>query len=246
VARGLATRGRFAVAYLLLGAAVGLAVGGAIVLAQRAGPQPGPPWSSWEPTTASTSSREFEIAQHVASGYKLPTGDQLVSVKLGGSNNGQTFGGVAIVKPDDPRSLDRSFDPKSTAVFILCGDNTATPCAISQGPPTVARGTVLRREALELALYTMEYAKPIDNVLIFFPPAKGQKKLSSTLFFSRDELSGSLKHPLRKTLPQATPPVPGKIAPREEKTVNDLTASALYHYLGIAQNVIVIQQPTSA
>ena len=102
---------------------------------------------------------------------------------------------------------------------------------------------MLRREALELALYTMEYAQPIDNVLIFFPPAKGQKKLTSTLFFSRDELSGSLDHPLRQTLPQATPPVPGKIVPREEKTVNDLTASALYHYLGIAQDVIVIQQP---
>ena len=89
----------------------------------------------------------------------------------------------------------------------------------------------------------MEYAHPVDNVLIFFPPAEGEKKLSSTLFFSRDDLSGSLKHPLRHTLPQTKPPLPGKIVPREEKTVNDLTASALYHYLGIAQNVIVIQPP---
>ena len=68
--------------------------------------------------------------------------------------------------------------------------------------------------------------------------------LKSTLFFSRDQLSSSLKHPLRRTLPQTTPPVPGKIVPREEKTVNDLTASALYNYLGIAQNVIVIQPPS--
>src|SRR3954452_17966344 len=99
MARGLATRGRFAVPYLVLGAAVGLAVGGAIGLAQREGPQPGPPWSSWEPTSGSTSSREVEIAQHVPSRYKLPTGVQLVTVKLGGSNNAQTFGDVAIVKP---------------------------------------------------------------------------------------------------------------------------------------------------
>ena len=91
----------------------------------------------------------------------------------------------------------------------------------------------------------MEYAHPIDNVLIFFPPANGQKKLSATAFFSRDDLSGSLKHPLRRTLPQSTPPLPGRIAPREEKTVNDLTASKLYEYLGITQNVIVIQQPSS-
>ena len=152
MARGLATRGRFAVAYLLLGAAVGIAVGGAIVLVQRTGPQPGPPWSSWQPTTVSTSSREFEIAQHVGRTYKSPTGDQLVGVKVGGSQNGNSFGGVAIVKKGDPRSLDKSFDPKSTAVFILCGDNPAT-CAITQGQPSVARGTVLRREALELALH---------------------------------------------------------------------------------------------
>jgi hypothetical protein len=244
VARGLSTRGRFAVAYLLLGAAVGLAVGGLIVLVQREGPQPGPPWSSWQPAAEATDSRVLEIAQHVGSSYKLPTGDQLVAVKVGGAQNGNSFGGVAIVKKNDPRSLDKSFQPENTAVFILCGDNPNT-CAITQGNPAIARGAVLRREALELALYTMEYAHPIDNVLIFFPPRRGDKKLSSTLFFSRGDLSSSLHHPLRRTLPQATPPVPGKIAPSEEKTVNDLTASRLYDYLGIAQNVIVIQQPSS-
>jgi hypothetical protein len=242
VARSLSTRGRFAVAYLLLGAAVGAGVGGLIVLVQRGSPQPGPPWSSWQPAASATDSQVLEIAQHVGSSYKLPTGDQLVAVKVGGAQNGNDFGGVAIVKPDDPRSLDKSFQPENTAVFILCGDDPKN-CAITQGPPSIARGTVLRREALELALYTIEYAHPIDNVLIFFPPAEGQKKLSSTLFFSRDDLSSSLKHPLRRTLPQTTPPLPGKVVPREEKTVDDLTASALYHYLGIAQNVIVIQQP---
>jgi hypothetical protein len=241
MARGLGTRGRFAAAYLVLGAAVGLGVGGLIVLVQRPGPQAGPPWSSWQPVASATDSQVLEIAQHVGRSYKLVSGDQLVAVKVGGAQNGNKFGGVAIVKQNDPRSLDKSFQPENTAVFILCGDSQT--CAISEGAPSIARGTVLRREALELALYTMKYARPIDNVLIFTPPAKGQKKLSSTLFFSRGDLSSSLAHPLRRTLPQKNPPLPGKIAPREEKTVNDLTASALYHYLGIAQNVIVIQPP---
>lgn len=240
MARGLGTRGRFAVAYLLLGAAVGVSVGGLLVLVQRSGPQAAPPWSSWQPASGPTDSRVLEIAQHVGSSYRLPSGDPLVAVKVGGAQNGNDFAGVAIVKKDNPRSLDRSFEPEKTAVFILCGDNQET-CAITEGSPK----TVLRREALELALYTMEYAKPIDNVLIFFPPRQGQKKLSSTLFFSRDDLSGSLEHPLRRTLPQATPPLPGEIVPREEKTVNDLTASSLYEYLGITQNVIVIQPPST-
>jgi hypothetical protein len=236
----LGTRGRFAVAYLVLGAAVGVAVGGLIVLVQRSGPQPAPPWSSWQPAAGSTDSRVLEIAEHVGSSYRLPSGDPLVAVKVGGAQNGNDFAGVAIVKKDNPRALDKSFDPENTAVYILCGDNQTT-CSISQGSPK----TVLRREALELALYTIEYAKPIDNVLIFFPPAKGQKKLSSTAFFSREDLSGSLQHPLRRTLPQSTPPLPGKIVPREQKTVEDLTASKLYEYLGITQNVIVIQPPSS-
>jgi hypothetical protein len=243
MARGLGTRGRFAAAYLLLGAAVGVAVGSLIVLVQRSGPQPAPPWSSWQPAAGATDSRVLEIAQHVGSSYRLPSGDQLVAIKVGGAQNGNDFAGVAIVKKDNPRALDRSFEPENTAVFILCGDNPS--CAITQGAPTIARGTVLRREALELALYTMEYAHPIDNVLIFFPPRKGEKKLSSTLFFSREDLSGSLKHPLRRTLPQSKPPLPGKIVPSEEQTVNDLTASKLYDYLGITQNVIVIQPPSS-
>ena len=240
MARGLATRGRFAVAYLLLGAAVGVSVGGLIVLVQRSGPQPAPPWSSWQPAAGSTDSRVLEIAQHIGSSYRLPSGDPLVAIKVGGAQIGNDFAGVAIVKKDNPRALDKSFDPENTAVFILCGDNPST-CVISQGAPK----TVLRREALELALYTMEYAQPIDNVLIFFPPAKGQKKLSATAFFSREDLSSSLKHPLRRTLSQSTPPLPGRIVPSEQKTVNDLTASRLYEYLGITQNVIVIQPPSS-
>ena len=240
MARGLGTRGRFAAAYLLLGIAVGVAVGGAIVLVQRSGPHAGPPWSSWQPAAGSTDSRVLEIAQHVGSSYLAPSGDPLVAIKVGGAQNGNDFAGVAIVKKDNPRSLDESFDPENTAVFILCGDNPST-CAITQGSPK----TVLRREALELALYTMEYAHPIDNVLIFFPPGKGEKKLSSTAFFSRGDLSGNLEHPLRRTLPQSTPPLPGRIVPSEEKTVNDLTASRLYEYLGITQNVIVIQPPSS-
>lgn len=242
MARGLGTRGRFAVAYLVLGAAVGIGVGTFLVLLQREGPQPPPPWSSWRPAATDTSSRMLEIADHVARGYRLPSGDQLVAIKLGGAQSGSKFQGVAVVKADDVKALDKAYARNDTAVYILCGDSKT--CAIPEGAPTVARGTILRREALELALYTLEYAKPIDNVLIFFPPGPGQKSLSSTLFFRRDELSGSLHDPLRKTLPQARAPLPGKIRPAELKTVNDLTVGTRYKYLGISQNVIVIQPPS--
>jgi hypothetical protein len=234
----LGTRGRFATAYLVLGAVVGVGIGSFLVLLQRERPQPGPPWSTWRPTAAETGSRMLEIANHVSRSYRLASGDQLVGIQT--QSNNANFQGVAVVKADNVRSLDKAYGRDDTAVYLFCGDPKT--CKI-EGQPTVARGTVLRREALELALYTFEYTKPIENVLIFFPPGPSEKSLSSTLFFRRDDLSSSLDHPLRQTLPQVRPPLPGKIHPAELKTVNDLTGDKRYKYLGTSQNVIVIQPP---
>ncbi|HKG44941.1 MAG TPA: hypothetical protein VKB10_11945 [Gaiellaceae bacterium] len=241
MARGLSTKGRFAVAYLLLGAAIGAGIGTFIVLLQREGPQPAPPWSSWKPGSTTLSTRMLEIARHVGKAYKLPSGDPLVAVRLGGSQGGADFAGVAVVKKDNVRALEHQYGEDETAVFILCGQTKT--CAIPEGEPSVARGAVLRREALELALYTLEYVHAIDNVLIFFPPGPGEKTLKSTLLFNRDDLSSSLSHPLRRTLPQKQPPLSGQIAQREKETVDELTVHTRYKYLGVAQNVIVIQPP---
>jgi hypothetical protein len=239
MARGLSTRGRFAVAYLLLGAAVGAGLGTFIVLVRRPEPPPPPAWSSWRPGASSLSSQLLEIADHVGRAYRLPSGDQLTAVKVGGSQGGQNLRGIAVLNKGQPQKVDQLYDKKQTATYILCG--ATRNCVIPEGTPSQSRGTVLRREALELALYTLEYARPIDNVLVFFPPGPGEKSLSSTLFFHRDDLSSHLKHPLRATLPQASPPLPGKIAPQEEKTVNDLTGTERYRYLGISQNLVVIR-----
>ena len=238
MARGLGTRGRFATAYLVLGAVVGIGVGSFLVLLQRDPPAPPPPWSSWKPTATGTSDRMTEIATHVGRGYKLPSGNQLVSIQTQNSSN---FQGVVVVKADDVRTPDAQYSVDDTAVFLLCGG--AKACKIGEGNATVARGTVLRREALELAMYTLEYAHPIKNVLIFFPPGPNEDRLTSTLFFQRDDLESTLKHPLRRTLPQAQPPLPGRVRPAELKTVNDLTGDKRFKYLGTSQDVIVIQPP---
>ena len=241
MARSLSTKARFAASYLVLGALVGVGIGSFLVLLQRDPPPPPPPWSRWQPTAAEgdTSTRMLEIANHVGRSYKLPSGNQLVAIQTQSTN--ANFQGVVVVKADNATQLDQQFGRDDTAVFLFCG--SPKTCKIDEGSPTVARGTVLRREALELALYTFEYAHPIDNVLIFFPPGKGEKSLTSTLFFQRDDLNSSLKHPLRRTLPQVDPPLPGQIRPAEMKTVNELTGDKRYKYLGTSQNVIVIQPP---
>jgi hypothetical protein len=247
MARSLSTRGRFAVAYLVLGAAVGAAVGGFIVLVERHGPLPPPTWSSWKPQSATQSARLQEIASHVGREYRLASGNPLARVTLGGPDTATGKNLKAIVIPAKPKvstlaDFDR-FDKSKSAIFVLCG--LSTNCKIDEGQPTKARGAVVRREALELALYALRYNDPLDNVLVFVPPGPGEKRFTSTLFFHRDDLKSRLYDPLRTTLPYQAPE-PGQFPKQEQATVDELTGSVLYKYVGVVTangygNVLVIQ-----
>ena len=245
MARSLSTRGRFAVAYLVLGAAVGTAVGGFIVLLERQGPQPPPEWSAWQPQATSQASRLVEIANHVGSEYRFPSGNQLTAVNVGGPATGKDLKAILVPTKSKPSTLADfvRFDESKSAIFALCG--LGTNCKIGEGTPSLARGAVIRREALELALYTLRYNKPLDNVLVFVPPGPGEKRFTSTLFFHRSDLGSRLHDPLHKTLPRRAPQ-PGRFARQEKATVDQLTGSVLYKYVGILTangfgNVLVIQ-----
>jgi hypothetical protein len=235
MARALGTGTRFLAAYLVLGVAAGASVGTAVVLAQRPGPKPPPPWSRWRPVASSVKDQVLQIADHVGPTYRFPNGNQMTTVKVNTPSGGQSLRAIGIPTKAKPKSLSdfKLFDSaKSQSVFYaLCGDGDN--CKISEGAPSQARGAVLRREALELALYTFEYSHPVENVIVFFPPGPGEKKPTSTLFFRRSDLSGELDKPLRKTLPEARPPLPGRILPAEQQTVDDLTGDKRYRYDGL-------------
>jgi hypothetical protein len=242
----VSTRSRFAVAYLVLGAALGTTLGTLIVLLQRPSPTPPPPFSSWRPTASEVQERIVQIANHVGRTYRLPSGNQLTQVKIGGPAAGKSLRAIIIPTTPNPQTLDdfERFDGDKSVVYVLCG--SGTNCKIAEGAASTARGTVIRREALELALYTMAYAKPIDNVLVFVPPGPGEKKLNKTLFFHRDDLSSTLDRPLRMTLPHR-PPLPGAIKPAEKRTVDELTGNLLYQYVNFVPingygNVLAIQR----
>ena len=248
MARSLATKYRFTIAYLALGVLVGAALGAFVVLANRPGPKPAAQWSTWKP--ASTGRTQLlEIADHVGRGYVLSSGDPLDGIRVGGLPGSSGIKAIGIPTKSKPSTLGdfKLYQPQSkNAIFILCG--TGKDCAIPGSDQHLLPVTMLRREALELALYTLEYAKPIDNVLVFFPPQAGAKSLSSTLFFHRGDLDNNLHHPLRRTLPQAQPPLPGRIAPAERKTINELTEPAQYQYISIGTapgfGKIVVVKPT--
>jgi hypothetical protein len=225
VARSLGTKSRFTIAYLLLGAAVGAGLGAFIVFLQRPAPKPPPAWSAWKPTSASVGATAQEIASHVGGSYRLQDGSRLARVVLEppASAAGQV---EAIALASSPSSLRGIYDPGKTVLYTLCGGKEN--CAL-QGQATIARGDVLRRETLELALYTLKYT-PSDGVGIFFPPGPQDKNPSNVFFFTRDDLKSQLDRPLRHTLPQPSPPVPGKLKRGELDTIDQLTMGHRYSF----------------
>ena len=109
----------------------------------------------------------------------------------------------------------------------FCG--LGSQCSISSGQPSVARGRLVRREALEVALYTFKYIPSIDTVVAFMPPPPGQQQ-STLLFLQKQNLTKELAQPLRQTLPLQKPPLPTEPDTKEQATIDRLTLPNVYQY----------------
>ena len=72
---------------------------------------------------------------------------------------------------------------------------SGTACSIPEGKASPARGQLLRREALELALYSFQYLDGIDSTLVLLPPrADGQA--ATAVFVERGDVRAQLDRPL--------------------------------------------------
>ena len=209
---------RFGLAYFVLAAVVGAAVGTTIVLLGRAGPDRSP-WSQWQPTS-SAQFRPKEIANRIATAYRLSNGRPLVDVVTGSPFQSEV---TEIATPAIGTGLGSDtpiYDPSRTRMFVLCG--AGKNCSLT-GTPTVARTQLLRREALELALYTFKYVDT-DGVVEFLPgSAKTRPNLA--LFFRRNEVKPFLSHPLEKTLPPAK-----QSSTAAARRVDQLTLTHMYRF----------------
>jgi hypothetical protein len=223
MARALGHRPRFVIAYLLLGAAVGAALGAFIVLVQRPGPKPPVAWSTWKPANASVGETARAIASHIGGSYRLANGTQIARVLLGATKAAGNFEAVALA--DHPNAV-TLYDPTRTIVYTLCGPQQN--CGL-QGAETRASSDALHREALELALYTMKYANAAD-VAVFFPPLQGDTKSTDVLNFPRDDYSRQLDRPLKVTLPHAAAVSRGQVDSRESGTIDALTTGHQYRF----------------
>jgi hypothetical protein len=241
-------RGRFLLiygflAFVLAGAAVAL-----VVLLTGPGSSPDTPWSAWEPDGDAAEVPQ-QIADHVAAQYRLPDGQQLVGVQATPPRvQDVPIGAIATRKPPSVGSSEPLIDvfpAEESLVYILCG--LGENCAIEGGAPSAERLRLLRRESLELALYTFRYVEGTNYVVTFLPPAPGEQP-SLALLFRRGELEPQLDQPLRTTLPDETPPQPEALAPSEVVTIDKLTETSVFRFqfqqLQDGRAVLVLNDPS--
>ena len=238
IPEGRLHRSKFLLAYFVLAAIVGIAVAAFLVFAQTdstrtpsAAAAEGPPaaWNGFRPR-GFEADQVHQIATYIASTYHLPGGHELVAVKASIPPSYQN----ALVITDYAVSISTggqsSYDviPAANSVsYELCG--LGKQCAIASGKPSVARSRLLRREALELALYTFHFEPSIQTVVTYMPPAPGDKA-SFVLLFLRSQLAGALARPISATLPETKPPLPDAMSATEATTVDGLTAPDLYRF----------------
>jgi len=241
-------RRRFVLVYSLLGVVLAGAIAGLVVVALEPGKSKGPLWSAWQPTATSEADRAREIADHVAAQYRLESGSQLVGVQAAPPRvQDIPLGAIAVRRPPgfDPDNAVTVLPVDGTIVYILCG--LGPECAIAEGDPSLERLRLLRREALELALYSFRYLGDVSQVVAFLPPSPGETA-SFALLFRRGELSAALERPLRSILPVEPAPLPEEIGASETAAIDRLTGPAFFRFsfqqLQDGTAVLVLDDPT--
>jgi hypothetical protein len=229
-ARRSSYRLRFAAVYALLAAALGVAIGAFTVLMTRSEPAEPAPWSSWRPEGRENQYPD-EIAERVGAAYRLASGRQLVGVLAGPTEVRNLPIRAAVIQhtSSNPTLEDdvEVVEIGSGVMYTFCG--VGDRCSIAEGESTPERDQLLRREALELALYTFTYVDGVDSVIALLPvdvgdPATEEDDRASAVFLQRKDFAGALNRPLLESL-RATPPVVGTVLTADESALVDrLTA----------------------
>jgi hypothetical protein len=220
-------RPRFLFVYGFLGAVLAGAIALVVIYAGRA-ITPAPAWSSWHPSGGGLGAAK-QIADQVGKSYRLPNGDQLVDVLAKAPSVSPPTGEsiplhyVALKGTGGAPDTDYVVSSSDTMMYQLCGLGTA--CSIATGKPSQARGTLVRREILELALYTFKYVGGVDNVIAFMPPVASQP--TRAVYLRKSDVSAELKTPLTQTL-RAKVPLPATIPAREVHAIDATTESRVY------------------
>lgn len=243
---------------LLIGLAIGAVAVAVVILTTGSKGGSSVPWSAWKPSDSGNLGAQ-EIADHIAPLYRISGTSQLAVVtvtNLGSSSaaaaasvagtgpGGSGSTGLQIAVRPDPNSSALSLLSGNTIAYNLCGVGSSN-CSIGVGTPSTNRLLLLRREALELALYTFKYISGTDNVVAILPPGHTTqsctglcpkpnqrattKPINIALLFLHDELTPWLDQPLAATLPEPFPPTVDQVASAPEAPlVEQITARGLF------------------
>jgi hypothetical protein len=227
-------RQRFFAVYALLGAALGVSIALLVMYAGNA-ITPGPKWSTWHPSGGGLGAAK-QIADKIGKAYRLPNGDQLVDVIAKapavspGSGAAIPLHYIAVQGTKGAASRDYQISSSNSVDYDLCG--LGAGCSIATGKASVARGTLVRREIFELALYTFKYVSGIDKVVAFMPPPSGTQA-QYVVYLQKSDVADQLKQPLNKTLASKVP-LPAAIPAREVHVIDSVTEPRVYKF-GLAQ-----------
>jgi len=246
-------RKRFVFMYVVLGLALLATIAGVVMALDAsitAGP---PPWSSWKPD-GSSSAQTNTIAQRVGGLYRLPGGHQMldiyakkltVPVTTSSGASEVPIAAVAIRGPKGKVDKISMLSDSDSRLYQLCG--TGTACAIGEGKASIARGQLVRREALELALYTFKYVHGTNHVIAFMPPPPGSQP-SVLIFLDKADVKPFLSEPLARTVAAKTP-LPTTITAAEGNAVDKIMMPHLYKFTlqqtQLGQAVLVLQPATA-
>jgi hypothetical protein len=201
-------------------------------------------WSAWHPDTVDVFTGADEIAKQIQGTYQNEKHKPLASVTGGPIAYGQIPLTVALPSGDDVQLFN------GTGVQYTLG-GSGKDGLLRDSKPSKARHRLLRREALELSLYSFRYLPDVTMVVTLMPPApsaeqvrpkpKGKKaaKAAATekkpryqqqaIFYRPGDLESQLKVPLKFTMAPKPPPI-DELSGDEAHRVDSLTLSNLFEY----------------
>ena len=221
----------------MLAAIVGAGIGSFVVLADPPAPPEAAAWSSWEPN-GSKLARVRQIADRIPKAYTQPNGEQLTVSQASPLAVPTESGDVPVssifVRPDTSRG--QAEEERHRRVH-RCGRRLVRPLRPRhrravldhEGKPTSERFTLLRRQALELSLYTFKYVDDVDSVIVFMPPTpKGES--NGTVFLRRDDVADELRRPSHTPAAVSATRASGAISEVELGNILRLTQPRTYAF----------------
>ncbi len=233
---------RFGIVYLLLGILAGVGVALALLFASGgervASIGLSAVWSDFVPAGVTPFERRLNIGDRLGALYVGDDGHALVQIEpshpyqvaLDGSRVPIEFMVVNHLGIDGLPSRFREYrdGAQNLAVYNFCGP--AASCSIAGAAYTADVDRLLRREALETALYTFAYSDVAVTVVVHMPPVTGQPA-ARVLMFRRSDLTAELDRPVTNTLSAIPPSASALAGSVEGKLVDDLTRPASYSFV---------------